>query len=228
MTALAAASKLVSWQLNGCCLKGTKRNHLPGTTILLLAVSATSPDNESQLVGNPGKYWMRAERCRSRLRAGSLRYIFICWSCGCLQAKCVRPQSNADADECWQPVNCHSARLPASGDPSGFFYFLFIYPCFAGLFTACRPWCIPKHTAEHGGSAFSLIKVKSSHAPCFCCCSCDASKSHKLSETPGGKLWFISCLEAHWLRIAPALERQVVSGSEHLIPSAASSFSSVV
>ena len=128
------------------------------------------PDNESQLVGNTSKYCMRAELCKSQLWAGSVHYVFICQGRGCLPAKCVGPERYANADECWQPVNCHSAHLPASWDSSGFFSPFFFF--FAGLFFAARLLASRSsalmHTKNaqwgHEAPCSVLIKGKSSHA----------------------------------------------------------------
>lgn len=117
-------------------------NPLPG---FLLLPRITTSDNESQLVGNTSKYCMRAELCKPKLWAGSAHYVFICQGRGRVPAKCVEPQRYANADECWQPVNCHSAHLPASWDSSGFLFFSSLHCLLTSRSSALM------HTNTHSG-----------------------------------------------------------------------------
>lgn len=157
------------------------------------------------------------------LWAASAHYIFVRQGCGCLPAKCVGPVRCVNVDECWRPVNCHSAHLPAYWDSSGFFFFFFRAQL---LFTACSPhtplpWCILTFTVEAACSV--LIRGKSSHA-LSCRCGCDEQMGQGVTNSqkhPEVKFGFFSCLEAHWMRIALTLKCMwlvVQNTSSHLLP----------
>lgn len=115
-------------------------------------------------MGNISKYCMRAELRKPMLWAESVHYVFICQGRGCVPAKCVGPERYANTDERRQPVNCHSAHLPASWDSSGFFFFF--------LFSGAPLHCLLTsrssalmHTNTHREAPCSvLIRGKSSHA----------------------------------------------------------------